>query len=186
MNVEKILRAGYFDNIRVDGIINPVYDSTGTIILPDSSFKESLDMSDEAYKHGVAHLKIILIGESNTKINFTELEHMRSDRESWGLTRLPSDKSIDRYVIAYADILILKSDYAIPYKVEANGKTEEDIEKLAKTDDTLSLMLAALNIGDWIEKNYDYNRDCINIAIVNKVYVLPLFRRCGISSCCLI
>lgn len=182
MDVEKILRAGYFDRLKIDGVLKPVYNSTGTVIMHGESFKQSLDKSEEAFKHGVAHLKLSLIGECDTNICFSDLEHMREDRQRWGITKLPSTESVDRYLVAYLDILILKSDYAIPYKIVSNGKTEKDIEKLAKTNDALEVFLAALELGKYIIKKYNYSTDWVNIAIIDKVYVLPIFRRCRIST----
>lgn len=182
MDVEKILRAGYFDRLKIDGVLKPVYNSTGTIILPNKSFKDSLNKSEEAFKHGVAHLKLSLIGECDTNICFTDLEHMREDRQNWGIIKLPSNKTIDRYLVAYLEILILKSDYAIPYKIVANGKTEKDIEKLAKTNDTLEVFLAALELGEYIINKFSYSNDWVNIAIIDKVYVQPIFRRSKIST----
>lgn len=182
MNVEKVLRAGYFDRLKIDGVLKPVYNSTGTTILHECTFKDSLNKSEEAFKHGVAHLKLSLIGECDRNIGFYELERMRKDRKSWNIPKLAGDEQTDRYLVAYADMLILKSDYAIPYKVVANGKTEKDIEKLAKTNDALEVFLAALELGNSIIKKYKYPNDWVNIAIVDKVYVLPIFRRCGIST----
>lgn len=183
MDVEKVLRAGYFDRIKIDGILKPVYEGTGTSIVPFSSFKESLNKSEEAFKHGVAHLKIQLIGECDTNINFVDLTNMREDREKCGIQKVASTtEDVDRYLVGYADILILKGEYAIPYKIEANGKTTKDIEKLAKTPDTLDIMLAALKLGKYITKKYEYPPDWVNIGIVDKVYAYPIFRRCEIST----
>lgn len=182
MDVERILKIGYLDAIKLDGTLEPVYESNGTIILPDTTFKESLDKSDEAFKHGIAHLRINLIGESSTDINSVDLDKMRQDREESGLVKLESNSSIDRYILAYIDILILKSDYTIPFRLEANGKKESDFEKLAKSTDKLELMLTALDVGKYIADKYDYSGDWINIAIVDKVYVQPAFRRCKIST----
>lgn len=182
MDVEKILRTGYFDRLKITGVLKPVYESDGTVLMPNSSLKESLNKSDEAYKNGVAHLCIQFIGECDTNISSSEIIRMREDRENCGLIKIPSSPDVDRYEIAYIDILIIKSDYALPYKIESNGKTEKDIEKLAKTSDMLEIMLVALDIGDYIHKQYNYSKDWVNIAIINKVYVKPVFRRCGISS----
>lgn len=182
MDIEKIMRAGYFDNIRIDGVLTPVYNSYGTILRPNSTFKESLDKSDEAYKHGVAHLRINIIGESSTNINFGELVNMRQDRRRSRIPKLKGLPGIDRYIIGYSTIMILKGDYAIPYKINSTGKTEKDIEKLVKTNDLLELMLAALKLNKYVSDEYDCPGDWNNIAIVDKVYVYPVFRRCGIST----
>ena len=182
MDVEKILRTGYFDRVRIDGMLRPVYGSRGTVIIHNGTFKESLEKSEEAYKHGLAHLVVNIVGECDTNINFNDLEFMRSDRLKQGIIKLPSTRAVDRYSIAKLDIGILKSDCAIPFNLVNNGKTEDAIEKVSNTTDELELYLAALDFSKYITEKYGYSSDWVNIAVVDKVYVAPTFRRSGIST----
>lgn len=182
LDINKILRTGYFDTIKIDGTIKPVMGSTGTIISGDDTFRSSLEQSSEKFKHGVAHLRLQLTGESKIDANIEELEEMREDREENGIKRLTGTQFVDRYLIAYADILILKSNYSLPYKLSASGKDEESLIALGNTPDIKELLISSLELADKIESKYSYPKDCIAIAIVNKVYVIPIFRRSGIST----
>lgn len=182
MEVKKILRAGYFDTLKIDGQLKPINNSKGTVILPNYSFKDALNNSEDAFKHGVASLRINLIGECNSFGSFFKRESMQEDREKAGLVRVPSSSNLDVYMVGYVDVLIVKSDYAIPFEVDAKGKTEKDMERLAKTNDCLEMYLAALGVSKHIVEKHKYSTDYINIAIIDKVYIYPLFRRCKIST----
>jgi len=182
LDVDKILRTGYFDNLKIDGTIYPILHSNGTLVMPDMSFKDMLEKSSEGFKHGVANIKIQLIGESNIDANIEELEQMRDDREISGIKRLPCTSLIDRYLVAYVDILLLKNIYSMPYNLETSGRDRESLIKVGDTPDITEILLASLELAEIIENKYNYPRDCIAIAIINKVYIFPSFRRSGIST----
>ena len=182
MNVEKILRNGYFDRLKIDGTLKAINESSGIVLESNNSFKDSLNNSSESYKNGIAQLKIVLVGEANNDINSLELNTMREDRAQSGMVQIEPGINCDRYIVAYSNILILKSDYAIPLDLKATGKTLEDAGKLAKTNDKLEVLKAALQLNDTIHKKYNYSHEYISIAIVDRVYVSPLFRQCGVST----
>lgn len=182
MNVDKILRTGYFDEIRVDGTCKPIFRSSGTLIKSDTSFKSLLEDSEEGFKHGVANILIQLTGGSTITADIEDMERMREDRESSGIKRIPGSSTMDKYLIAYADILLLKSNYSIPFELKASGKDRDSLYNAGTTQDMKEILVEALNLSDKIEDKYKYPKDCISIAIVNKVYVLPVFRRSGIST----
>ncbi len=182
MNIKNILRLGYFDRLKIDGKVEPIYTSNGIQILDDLTFKESVEQSNEAYKYGLAHLKVLLIGESDTNIAFLELERMREDRQENGLVKLQSSKNVDKYIVAYADILILKSDFAIPCEIDAKGRMKKDIGKLAKTGDTLDILLASLELSKYIVNKYGCSSNTATVAIIDKIYTYPMFRRNHVST----
>ena len=182
MNVEKILQNGYFDCIKIDGSIHPVYKSLGTELTAEKSFRDALEESNEAYKHGTALLKIQIVGEQSTNMTFSYLESIKSDLAKWGVKQLYGSDKLNRYLVASADILILKGDMALPYNIKANGKTEKDIEHLASTNDMLEVMIYALELAKYITMECGCAPDYANVAIIDKVYVSELFRRCGIST----
>lgn len=182
MDIERILRDGYFDRLKIDGSLKSIYDSNGLDISNNTTFKYAIEKSDESYKTGLAHLRVQIIGESSTNINSEELGNMRDDRQNNGLIRLESSSNIDRYLVAYVNILLLKNDYAIPFDIKATSKSKQEIEKIAKTNDELELLLEALKLRNRIKNDFGYTDEYISIAIVDKVYVAPIFRRCGIST----
>lgn len=180
MNIKNILRLGYFDRIKVDAELKPIIKSEGIEIRSNLSFINSAELSTESHKYGFAQLKISIIGECDTNISFLELERMRDDRSSNNLIKLQSNRLVDKYLIAYADLILLKSGYSLPSHLGENGKTEYDIEKLAKSGDMLDLMLSALEFQRLIIEKHPDSKGLV--AIVNKVYVTQLFRRNGIST----
>ena len=182
MDVSKILRSGYFDHIRITGEFKPIYDSDGIDITSGDTFKNSVGDSAESFKNGVAQLKIYIIGESIPSEASSIVERMREDRKEAGLKCIETINGVDRYVVAYMNILIIKGDNAITFGIEDNGKSTQSFEKLAKTADMLELMLSAFKLNKHIKSRYRYTDDYINIAIIEKVYVLPIFRRSGISE----
>lgn len=180
LDIKNILRLGYFDRLKIDNELYPVYKSSGIEIQADSTFLDSADISLEAHKYGFSHLKLSIIGECDTNISFLELERMRDDRSNNNLIQLKSTRSVDRYLVGYADLIILKSSYSLPSELLSTGKTEYDIEKLAQTSDMLELMLSALELQKWISSKHPDSKG--SIVIVNKLYVYPIFRRNGIST----
>ena len=182
MDVNKILRCGYFDSIKITGKLKPIYDSNGIDITSGDTFKKSVGESAEAFKNGLAQLKVYVLGESTDDEPSNMLDYMRADRAAAGLRCIETVNGIDKYVIAYMNILIFKGDNAMTYGIEEKGKTAKAFEKVAKTSDMLDLMLSASQLSKHIQTNCTYTEDFINIAIIDKVYVLPIFRRSGIST----
>lgn len=182
MDVEKVLRSGYFDKLKIDGSIKPIINSDGTLLSSTGSFKDALNASTDSFKHAVANLKITLYGEASTDISVSELDRIRKDRQIAGVPAICSNDSADRGIVAYADVLILKGGYTLPFGIIANGRSEKDLVKLANTEDMLELLVAATKLSEYIKDKSSYSEDWINIAIINKVYVFPIFRRCGISK----
>lgn len=182
MDVEKVLRSGYFDKLKIDGSIKPIINSDGTLLSSTGSFKDALNASTDSFKHAVANLKITLYGEASTDISVRELDRIRKDRQIAGVPVICRNDSADRGIVAYADVLILKGGYTLPFGIVANGRSEKDLVKLANTEDMLELLVAATKLSEYIKDKSSYSEDWINIAIINKVYVFPIFRRCGISK----
>lgn len=182
MDYKNILRIGYFDRILLTGANQPIITNPSIEVVDESSFKDCLEVSKQSFKNGLATLRIELLGECDNNIAFAELERMRDERNRMGLKRVDSTKKYDRYLIAYIDITILKSNYAMPFELRINGKTEEDMIKVAKSEDTLELLVASLELVKFISEKYNYSEDCISIAIVDKIYIYNSFRRNGIAT----
>lgn len=179
MLVRKICSLGYFDRLIVDGYMMPMYSNRGIEINEGNSLVEAFELSKQSYNNGIGKLRINIAGEATNEDTQSEIERMREHREkSIGLVRTKIGDT-DRYIIGYADILVLKSDNSFPVNICNTGKTVEDILKLAKGEDELKLMTKALSIQQKIKKE---SGNDINIAIVDKVYVNKEFRRCKIST----
>ena len=179
MDTIKICRLGYFDRVMIDGYSMPMYNGRGIEIKTNCSLIESLDSNIDLNAQGLGKIKVTIVGEALSNDDIAEeIERMQKHREDdLGLERVKIG-NIDRYIIAYADILILKSDESLPSKLTNKGNTLEDIEKLAKGEDKLNLMSKGLDIQSKLVKN---NKDA-NVALIDKVFVHKEFRRCGISK----
>lgn len=182
MEVDKILRNGYFDRLRIDGNLKPVCDYTGTVIKNGASFKELLNQSEDGYKHGIAELKLKIIGEATRDESQSRLSDLRESRKQASIIQLDSLPNWERYLVAYACIFIIKSDYAIPYELKNRELSDNSIGKFAKTEDKVELITEALKVRGQIINEYNYPAEYVNIAVVDKVYVAPAFRRCRVSS----
>lgn len=184
MNVDKILRTGYFDRLKITGRLKSVYKDTGTILYPEKSFKYALDKSVYSFTHGVSNLTINLIGECDNSDDWVEMQLARG-RCGIGKFADSSNKGTegkDTYAVGFADILILKSHYALPCDISEKGQTEADIKLLAGTTEEIETLKAALELRNFIEKSTGYAGESVSIAIVDKVYTEPVFRRCGVST----
>lgn len=181
MQTGKICSLGYFDRVIVDGFMIPMYNNRGIQINNEESLAESIENNKQSYNQGIGKLKLNIYGEVEKGTSSEDEEtRMAETRQKLGLN--PTKLGLTtRYSIGFADLLILKSDYSFPENVTHKGKTVDDINKLAKGEDELNLMLQALKTQNDIivEDNGIY--DC-NIAIVDRVYVNKEFRRCGISK----
>ena len=182
MDVHKILKNGYFDAIKVTGALRPIYGSDGIDITYGETFINSANNSKEAFKNGLAQLRIYMIGESNDKGSSDVVRDMQEDRERSGIKCIEKSNNRSRYIIAHVDLIIVKCNNAIPLGIDENGKDEGSFHKLAKANDILELLLATIDLREHIKSKSDYTDDYISIVIVDKVYVQPPFRRSGISE----
>lgn len=181
MNVNEILRRGYFDNLIVDGYMMPMYNNRGIQIENGQSLVDAIENNSQAYNQGVGKLRINIIGEATNNDPLDSLAtYDRHREETLGLVKQSMGIS-DRYIIGYVDIFILKSDYSFPDNITNKGKTEGDISKLAKCEDELELLLKAIEVQKEIIEEDNGVDDC-NIAIINKLFINKWFRQCGISS----
>lgn len=178
MDVIKICKQGYFDRLIVDGYMMPLYNSRGVEIkLNNASLIESIENSNNPFNNGLGKLRINIIGEALNKDTYEEIAKMQEHRETeLGLERIKLGV-IDRYIIGYVDILILKSDYSLPNNITNKGNTIHELEQTVRDGD-LELIKKACKIQEKLKKE---TLDC-NIAIIDKLYIHYEFRRCGISS----
>lgn len=181
MNVSKICSLGYFDRVLVDGYAMSMFNTRGIEVKNDETLVDSINTNIQSYAQGVGKIRITVFGESTFNLEDDKLLGMRWHREQeLRLSRTKVDNN-DRYAIAYADLLILKSDFSFPDRVKNRGKSPDDIAKLAKSEDEYMLLSKALDMqrNMWAENTGA--SDC-NIAIVDRVYVNKHFRQCGISK----
>lgn len=178
MDVRKICMLGYFDRVMIDGYSMPMYNGRGIELRTDCSIVDALNDKIDSNNQGIGKIKINIVGESLSNDTIDEIQRMQEHRENeMGLERVKLG-NIDRYIIAYVDILILKSDMAFPSKLFNKGNNLEDIEKTVKDEDKLNLLRRAIEVQSKLTKN---NKDA-NIALIDKVFVHKEFRRCGISK----
>lgn len=181
MNVKRICSLGYFDRVTIDGFISPMSKTNGITLVNDGTLSDSINNNDNSYRNNIGKIRVTIYGESKFNINDDKLLNMRWHREKeLGLARNMVGKT-DRYAIAYADFVILKSDSTLPINVIQNDKSNDDIGKLAKSEDEYMLLTSALQMqNEIVSKGIPINKS--NIAIVDRVYVHQFFRHCGISS----
>ena len=180
MQTGKICSLGYFDRVIVDGFMVPMYRNRGIQVNNGESLAESIENNKQSYNQGIGKLRINIYGEVDKNSSSLEEEaRMTETRSKLGLN--PTKLGLTtRYSIGFADLLILKDDYSFPDNVTQKGKTIDDINKLAKGEDELKLMLKALEAqNDVMERGKVHDS---NIAIVDRVYINREFRRCGISK----
>lgn len=180
MEVNKICSLGYFDRVLVDGYTMSMFNTRGIEIKNEETLVDSINTNIQSYAQGVGKIRVTIYGESVFNLEDDNLLGMRWHREQeLKLSRTKVDNN-DRYAIAYVDILILKSDFSFPDKVQNRGKSHDDIAKLARGEDEFMLLSKALDIQRTILAESNGMADC-NIAIVDRVYVNKHFRKCGIS-----
>lgn len=78
-----------------------------------------------------------------------------------------------KYPVAWADILILKGRNHTPVNVENDGRRLVEFRRLSKTPDEYELYSVAFAMSRAMGDK--------DVAIVNKVYVSPNFRKLGIN-----
>ena len=181
MNKNKICSLGYFDRVIIDGYSMPMFSTKGIEIKGGDGFVDSINDSLQSFTHGVGKLRITIYGESTFNLEDDNLLGMRWHREQeLKLSRTKVDKN-DRYAIAYVDILIFKSEFSFPERVINRGKSIDDLNKLAKSEDELMLLSKAMDMQRNIWHESGGTADC-TIAIIDRVYVSKHFRKCGISK----
>ena len=177
MNIGKIRMLGYFDRVMVDGYSMPMYNGRGIEIRTDCSLIDALNDRIDSNSQGIGKIKISIVGESLSNDTLEEIQRMQYHREKeLGLDRVKLGNT-DRYTLAYADIIILKSDSVLPTALLNKGNNIDDIRKIIKAEDQLKLINKAIEIQNKTIKN---NKES-NVAIIDKVFVHKEFRRCGIS-----
>jgi len=178
MNINRLCTFGYFDRIIVDGYTMPVYNAKGIVIKENQDLIEAISNNSNFYEQGIGKLRLTIYGEAEFNMSDDNLLNMRFHREQkLGLSRIKIGNN-DRYAIAYADILILKSDNTVQNITKDEQLNE--ILKQTKNEDESYLLSKAFEIQRKDCKKYDVE-DC-NIAIVDKVYVNKAFRGCNISG----
>lgn len=182
MNISRICLIGYFDRVLVDGFAMPMYNTKGIAVESNETLVDAINTNTQSYAQGIGKVRITIYGEADFNAQDDRLLGMRWHREQELKLARTKVGNKDRYAIAYADLLILKSNYSFPEEVKNRGKTSDDISKLAKSEDEYMLLTKALELQkSTLMKNNSDENDA-NIAIVDRVYVNKEFRQCGISS----
>ena len=166
MDILNICRLGYFDNIKLNSIIHT---SIGNgIAIKDEIFKNNIN------KDTLAKLRINIIGES-----FRDSEEIEEYRLNNGIKTIGTGKN-KGYLIGYLDAYIVKGRYN---QVLYNGILDTvDATDYTTKNNEIETIDAALNLQKYIESKTKLDRSEPVIAIINRLYVLNLFRENGISS----
>lgn len=195
MDLTKIMQIGYFDTVKLDGCVRAIHNSSGIDLRDGFDLSESIRFWDESFKIGLAYMRVSLIGICNIAgVDFYEREHMRDDRRMSGILKLPGASCTDKYLIAYADILLLKPNNSIPCMIQDDeldckcsaysilGKVEDDLVQSSYSPDISELISVANKLSEYIVSKEGMDKNEVSIAILDKLYVYPAFRRCHISS----
>ena len=179
MFIREIYRLGYFDKVSLDGYLVPFFNNSGIEIKPDKSLVDAISDGTSPNQF-ISRLRVNIAGDSFIDDNTSELNRMRKHRErDLGLKRVPFGK-VDRYYIGYIDIYIVKSIHNLPSN---GGKNFDYTDILVLTTNAYErdILDKAIELQNKIGKECDNLEDC-SIAIIDKVYVHPTFRRCKIST----
>lgn len=181
MDTLKLEQIGYFDRIFIDGTIKPMNIASGLTVKNKESLTEAIENDSENYMHDIAKLRLEILGESIEGTDKDEKEQIKEDRFENGIKMINKSGNIERYIIAYADILILKGKHVFPFKKNDNNIEDYCVKSDVKLDNYQNY-IAAVNIAREIAKREREEVLNINIAMIDKVYVYQAFRECGISS----
>lgn len=176
MNVRDIKRLGYFDEVAIDGWIDPMYRSNGVLIYQDMGLSESMNFCNSQSSNALAHLHVDIFGIGNNN----DTEDILIARDSLGIR---PDK-YNRYCIGYANIVIIKNEQSISRGVENKGRDAQAISGVSKTPDEMSLYEVGLRIAKYASKYRvkDKSFKDMTIAIIDRVYIHNRFRRLGINT----
>lgn len=180
MKVDAIKFKGIFDSVVIDSFMLPFYNDNGIEINNDENLVEAIE-KNKAYNQSIARLRINICGECSCKINSKkELDLVKFRDKDLGLKRSTVGDKI-RYYICYIDIYIIKSDNLLPKLVEDNSKNFKAVNHITKNNYELAIIYAATELQKKIQKETKEYNDC-NIAVLDKIYVHPQFRRLGIAT----
>ena len=162
--------------------MDPMYRSDGIVLHSNMSLVESMDFVNKPYSNIMAHIRVNILGECHTRPG-NELDSIENARNTLGIQCVYSAR-IRKYIIGYIDILLIKGSYSIPNSFKDKSKDIKSFEGLTKSLDELEICLDSIQIAKYVYKrkllNKHYND--MNIAIVNRVYINPHFRRLGINT----
>lgn len=166
IKTDRICRLGYFDRVTVDGFLVPMYRAEGIEIDKSLSLADNIESKSTQLQKRTARLRINIYGDSEFDIKDEQLLNMRFTRENkMGLERRRLNSKMDRYVVAYAEIIVVRDD-----GIESNYTA---MMKELSGEDEISLMKTAYKYID---------KGSRAVAIVDKVYVYKNFRYSGIST----
>ena len=166
IKTDRICRLGYFDRVTIDGFLVPMYRAEGIEVDKSLYLSDNIDIKATQLQKRASRLRINIYGDSEFDIKDEQLLNMRFTRENkMGLERRRLNNKMDRYVVAYAEIIVVSCD----------GK-ESDYSAMMREmhgEDEISLMKTAYKYIDKGSKA---------VAIIDKVYVYKNFRYSGIST----
>lgn len=170
MDVMEICRRGYFDKVTINCVMEPLY-GEDTELFSDMSFGECIENEYNMIDRAIFKVRLNIMGVECIKKQCTQPDEL--DAESKRGTKLykvgfNNEKS---YVIAYADLIVLV------LKPNESPKTKKEIERRfgSQPDETL-LLLTANQL-----QPVPHDKSSVSV-IVDRVYVYPVYRRCGISG----
>lgn len=166
MDIANICRLGYFDNIKLSGTM--VTTSNNGLIIRDTIFKNNIT------KDTISKLRINIVGES-----IDDSSDIVEYSKNHCLNHFKAGKS-NFYIIGYLDAFILKGKYnQVLYKDISNDIVPNNYTSKNNEMETIT---AGVNLQRFIEGKYKLDRGEPAVAILNKLYIIDLFRENGISS----
>lgn len=181
MDTLRVETIGYFDRVLIDGSMKALKGSIGITVKTGERLAEAISRDPESHKHDVAKLRVELLGESVESQDESERQYIKNDRFDNGIKLMTKCKEIERYSVAFMEVSIIKGNYAFPFKKEVRD-IEECCQKLDVTLDDFNNYLASRHLAYELAKLLDEDVGNINIAIIDRIYVHPVFRKCGISN----
>ena len=181
MDIAEICRRGYFDRVVIDGFVLPLYNDDGVEIKNEQTLMDGVEFNRSKYNHRISRLRLNIAGEDTREEKPSEVRRMRNHRVN-GLKMPCCDRvNCDRYYIGYVDIFIFKSDDLLPESIRNLGKTYEEMERISNNEYELKMMQSAIKLQSKIVKE-NRKSEKSSVAIIDKLYIHPIFRRCGIST----
>lgn len=162
MDTVKIKQIGYFDRVCIKGELKNISSTDGIEIGNNKNLSEYNCSSKELPK-----ITINILGQSTDIADNDEVARIREDRYKSGIKLVSKDNNTENYIIALADIFILK------------GK---EIENYTHDKVDLENYVTATKLAHEIASKNKEEVGNINVAIVDRVYTYSVFRNCGVSS----
>lgn len=175
MNVGEICRIGFFDKVTIGVQVEPVclHDIE---LFGDSTFVVCANSYGNCLDNSIMKVRINILGVEDIHKQVITPDEL-AKRANRGANVFKDGGSQNKsYLLAYADIMIIMDADRNKSSVIEAFKTESDKQRLASA--AFSLQGRGINKVQSQANGFARN----HIAIVDRLYVFPAYRRCRISS----